>query len=82
MVNQAANALRSLGLGKGDAVGLYMPMTCEITVAMLAIAKIGGIILPLFSGYGPGAIASRLEDANAKALFVADGFSRRGQASI
>jgi acetyl-CoA synthetase len=80
MVNQAANALRSLGLGKGDAVGLYMPMTCEITVAMLAIAKIGGIILPLFSGYGPGAIASRLEDANAKALFVADGFSRRGQA--
>jgi acetyl-CoA synthetase len=55
-------------------------MTCEITVAMLAIAKIGGIILPLFSGYGPGAIASRLEDANAKAVFVADGFSRRGQA--
>jgi acetyl-CoA synthetase len=79
MVNQVANALRSLGLGKGDAVGLYMPMTCEITAAMLAIAKIGGIILPLFSGYGPGAIATRLVDANAKALLIADGFYRRGK---
>ncbi|MGW8142992.1 MAG: AMP-binding protein [Anaerolineales bacterium] len=78
-VNQAANALRSLGLGAGDAVGLYMPMTCEIVVAMLAIAKIGGIILPLFSGYGPKAVATRLADADAKALFTADGFQRRGR---
>ncbi|MFU8772637.1 MAG: AMP-binding protein, partial [Anaerolineales bacterium] len=78
-VNQAANALRSIGLTRGDAVGLYMPMTCEIVVAMLAIAKIGGIILPLFSGYGSGAIASRLVDVGAKALFTADGFQRRGQ---
>lgn len=78
-VNQAANALRELGLGKGDAVGLYMPMTPEIVVAMLAIAKIGGIILPLFSGYGAGAVASRLADADAKALFTADGFFRRGK---
>ncbi len=78
-VNQAANALRSLGLGAGDAVGLYMPMTCEIVVAMLAIAKIGGIILPLFSGYGPQAVATRLADADAKALFTADGFQRRGK---
>ena len=78
-VNQVANSLRALGLKKGDAVGLYMPMTCEISAAMLAIAKIGGIILPLFSGYGPGAIAARLADAQAKALFTADGFYRRGQ---
>ncbi len=78
-VNQAANALRFLGLGKGDAIGLYMPMTCEIVVAMLAIAKIGGIILPLFSGYGAGALASRLQDAGATALFTADGFYRRGK---
>ena len=77
-VNQAANALRSLGLGKGDAIGLFMPMTPEIVIAALAIAKIGGIILPLFSGYGSGAIAARLSDANAKALFTADGFLRRG----
>lgn len=78
-VNQAANALRSLGLGKGDAVGLFMPMTPEIVVALLAIAKIGGIILPLFSGYGAGAIVSRMTDADAKALFTADGSFRRGK---
>jgi acetyl-CoA synthetase len=79
-VNQAANALRALGLGKGDAVGLFMPMTPEIVIALLAIAKIGGIILPLFSGYGAGAVASRLADAEAKALFTADGAFRRGKA--
>ena len=77
--NQVANALRSLGLGKGDAIGLYLPMVPEIAVALLAIAKIGAVILPLFSGYGAGAIATRLADADAKALFVADGFERRGQ---
>lgn len=76
--NKAANALRSLGLGKGDAVGLFMPMTPEIVIALLAIAKIGGIILPLFSGYGAGAIVSRMTDADAKALFAADGAFRRG----
>jgi acetyl-CoA synthetase len=79
-VNRCANALRSLGLGKGDAIGLFMPMTPEIVVALLAIAKIGGIILPLFSGYGAGAIVSRLNDAGAKALFTADGAYRRGKA--
>ena len=78
-VNKIANALRSLGLGKGDAIGLFMPMTPEIVVAMLAIAKIGGIILPLFSGYGAGAVVTRLVDADAKALFTADGFFRRGK---
>ena len=77
-VNQAANALRSLGLSKGDAIGLYMPMIPEIVTALLAIAKIGGIILPLFSGYGAGAVVTRLADAEAKALFTADGFFRRG----
>jgi acetyl-CoA synthetase len=78
-VNQAANALRSLGLGKGDAIGLFMPMTPEIVVALLAIAKIGAVILPLFSGYGAGAVASRLDDAGAKALITADGVFRRGK---
>jgi acetyl-CoA synthetase len=78
-VNQAANALRSLGLEKGDAIGLYMPMTPEIVVALLAIAKIGGIILPLFSGFGAGALVSRLADAGAKALVTADGAFRRGK---
>ena len=78
-VCQAANALRQLGLGKGDAVGLFMPMTPEIVVALLAIAKIGGVILPLFSGYGVDAVVTRLADADAKALFTADGFPRRGK---
>ncbi len=78
-VNKTANALRELGLGKGDAIGLFMPMIPEIVIALLAIAKIGGVILPLFSGYGETAIASRLIDADAKALFTADGFYRRGQ---
>ncbi len=78
-VNRCASMLRSFGFGKGDAIGLFMPMTPEIVVALLAIVKIGGIVLPLFSGYGVSAIVSRLADGNAKALFTADGFFRRGQ---
>ena len=79
-VNRAANSLRSLGLRKGDTIGVLMPMTPEIVVAMLAIIKIGGVFLPLFSGFGAQAIASRLADAEAKALFTADGCFRRGKA--
>ncbi len=79
-VNKCANALHALGLGKGDVIGLFMPMTTEVVVAFLSIAKIGGIILPLFSGYGAGAVAARLSDAGAVALFTADGAFRRGKA--
>lgn len=78
-VCRCANALRGLGLGKGDAIGLYMPMIPELAIAFLAVIKIGGIILPLFSGYGRSAIRSRLQDGGAKAVFSADGFLRRGQ---
>jgi acetyl-CoA synthetase len=78
-VNLAANGLRALGLKKGDAIGVFMPMTPEIVIAVLAIAKIGAVFLPLFSGYGAGAAAVRLNDAGAKALFTADGTFRRGQ---
>src|SRR5204862_2259269 len=67
-VDRMANSLRSLGLGKGDAIGVFMPMVPEIVVAVLAIIKIGGIFLPLFSGFGAAAIVSRLSDAEAKAL--------------
>ena len=56
-----------------------MPMTPQIVVALLAIAKIGAIILPMFSGYGAGAIQARLADADAKALFTSDGAQRRGK---
>ena len=77
--NKIAAALRSLGLGKGDAIGVFMPMVPEIVGVMLAIIKIGGIFLPLFSGFGAAAIVSRLNDAEAKALFTADGTYRRGK---
>ncbi len=79
-VEACAAGLRAHGLGPGDAVGLYLPMTPEIVVAFLAIARIGGVILPLFSGYGAEAVATRLRDGNAVALVVADGAPRRGRA--
>ena len=78
-VCRCANALRSLGLRKGDVIGLYMPMIPEIVIAFLAIIKIGAIVLPLFSGYGAAAVAGRLNDANARALFTASAYSRRGK---
>jgi acetyl-CoA synthetase len=78
-VNRLANALRRMGVKKGDAVGIFMPMVPEIAVALFAVAKIGAIILPLFSGFGPGAVAARLADAQAKVLITADGFYRRGE---
>ena len=77
-VNRVAEALRDSGINKGDAVGVFMPMLPETAVALLAIAKIGAIFIPIFSGYGPEAIASRLNDASAKLLFTADGFYRKG----
>ena len=78
-VDKMAVALRGLGFGKGDVIGVFMPMVPEIVVAMLAIIKIGGIFLPLFSGFGAAAIVSRLKDADAKVLFTADGTFRRGK---
>ncbi len=78
-VCRCANALREAGLGKGDAIGLYMPMIPELVIAFLAVIKTGGLILPLFSGYGPSAIISRLSDGGAKAVFCADGVLRRGK---
>ena len=74
-----AGALRRLGVEKGDRVGLFMPLTPEVAIALLACAKLGAVFIPLFSGYGPGAIASRLNDGEAKVLVCADGFYRRGQ---
>jgi acetyl-CoA synthetase len=78
-VNRMANGLRELGVRKGDVVGLFMPMAPEIAIGLFAIAKIGAIVLPLFSGYGADALSTRLADAEAKAVLTADGFHRRGQ---
>ncbi|MGH7903264.1 MAG: AMP-binding protein [Candidatus Dormibacteraceae bacterium] len=77
-VCRLANALRRLRVGRADRVGIFMPMTPEVAIAALACAKIGAVFVPLFSGYGPGAIASRLNDVGAKLLICADGFYRRG----
>jgi acetyl-CoA synthetase len=77
-VGRAANGLSDLGVGTGDAVGVYMPMVPEAVIAAYACAKIGAIYLPIFSGFGAPAVASRLNDARAKVLITADGFYRRG----
>ena len=80
LVEACAAGLRAHGVGRGDAVGLYLPMTPEIVVAFLAVARVGGVVLPLFSGYGAEAVATRLRDGNARALVVADAAPRRGRA--
>jgi acetyl-CoA synthetase len=78
-VCRLAGALRRLGLGRGDVVGIYMPMVPEVAVAFLAIAKIGAIVLPLFSGFGATAVVARLNDGGARAVLTADGTHRRGK---
>jgi acetyl-CoA synthetase len=78
-VCRLARALRALGVRQGDRVGVFMPLVPETAVALLACARLGAIFLPLFSGYGAAAIASRLQDGRAKVLLCADGFRRRGQ---
>ncbi len=79
MVCRLANGLKSLGLKKGDFAGIYMPMTPEIVAAFFACLKIGVIVIPIFSGFGATALATRLDDAKAKVLFTADGTTRRGK---
>jgi acetyl-CoA synthetase len=74
-----ANGLRSLGVEKGDRVGLFMPFTPEVAIAMLACGKIGAIFIPVFSGYAAPSVASRLNDCGAKVLVTSDGFTRRGK---
>jgi len=78
-VCRLANALRALGMKKGDVAALFMPMVPESVAALLAVAKLGGIALPLFSGYGAAAVAGRLRDSGARFLMTVDGFYRRGQ---
>jgi len=78
-VCQLTEGLRSLGLTKGDAVGLYMPMIPEVSIAFLAIIKMGGLVIPLFSGFGPEPIAVRLNDGKAKAVITVDGTPRRAK---
>jgi acetyl-CoA synthetase len=77
--DRIAAGLAARGVGAGDAVGLFLPMIPETVAALFAVAKLGAIFLPIFSGYGADAVAIRLEDAGAVALVTADGFVRRGK---
>jgi acetyl-CoA synthetase len=74
--------LREHGIGKGDAVAIFMPMTPEAVVATYAVASIGAMVVPLFSGFAPTAIASRLQDAEAKAVLTAAGTVRRRKTTL
>jgi acetyl-CoA synthetase len=78
-VCSAASGLRKLGVEKGDRVGIYLPPIPEVPITLFACAKIGAIVIPIFSGYAADAVAARLIDAQAKLLITADGSYRRGK---
>lgn len=78
-VNALARGLLKWGVQPGDRVGLFLPLIPETAIALLAISRIGAIALPLFSGFGVEPIVTRMQDAEARWLFIADGFPRRGK---
>jgi acetyl-CoA synthetase len=78
-VPRLAAGLAALGVQPGDRVGLFLPMIPETALAMLALGWLGAIVVPVFSGFGPEAVATRLRDAEATVLITADAFPRRGQ---
>jgi acetyl-CoA synthetase len=78
-VRRVAAGLAAQGVGRSDAVALFLPMTPEAVISCYAIASLGAIIVPLFSGFAPSAIAARIRDAEATAVIVADGTIRRGR---
>jgi len=76
--NQVANALEARGIETGDTVGLYMPMVPEVISILYGCFKVGAIAVPIFSGFGVDATATRIADAECSVLFTGDGFYRRG----
>ncbi len=78
-VNRAAGLLREIGVEPGNRVGIYMPMVPEVVVALFACFQVGAVAIPVFSAFGSDALAVRLNDAKAVALFTADGGDRRGK---
>jgi acetyl-CoA synthetase len=78
-VNRLANALRARGLDPGDRVALVMPMVADVVVVLYACFKLGLIPVPIFAGFGVGAIVSRLQDSGARLVFTAESLTRRGQ---
>ena len=77
--NRVANGLRALGLETGDRVALCMPVVPEILSILYGCFKAGVVVVPIFAGFGSGAIATRLEDSGARVLFTADHLERRGK---
>ena len=78
-VNRLANALHAVGSAEGDRVALCMPMVPEVVVILYACFKLGLIAVPVFAGFGAGAIATRLDDSSARLVFTADHLERRGK---
>ena len=80
-VCKLAGGLRRIGVARGDVVAMYLPNVPEAVVSLLAIAKIGAVAMPLFSGFGAEAVRTRLVDSGAVAILTIDGTRRRGRPS-
>jgi len=78
-VCKAANALASLGVTKGDRIAIQLPMIPEAAISMLACARLGALHSVVFGGFSPGALRSRVQDAEAKLVITSDGQFRRGK---
>ena len=78
-VSRFANALKGIGVGPGDVVGIYLPMVPEVVVAMLACARIGAPHNVVFGGFSPESVRERMEFSDAKVLITADGARRKGR---
>ena len=78
-VNKFANVLKDLGVGKGDAVSIYLPMVPELPIAMLACARIGAIHSVIFSAFAPAQVIERVDDIQPKVFITADQAPRGGQ---
>jgi acetyl-CoA synthetase len=78
-VQKLANALKDLGIAKGDVVGIYLPMIPEVVVAMLACARIGAPHNVVFGGFSPDSVKERMEFSESKALITVDGARRKGK---
>ena len=78
-VNQFSNALKNLGIRKGDCVTIYLPMVPELPIAILACSRIGAIHNVIFSGFSSTSLVDRINDAKSKIVITADGGFRRGK---
>ncbi len=78
-VGKLAGVLRSMGVGRRNAVAVFLPMGEEAVTAFLAVARVGAIFVPVFSGYGAEAVASRLDDPKPSLVICGNGFHRRGR---